>query len=137
MGMAFRPDFPPELPRRSGCWPVPPAGLCIEPNGACRVGYAEDEDMDRRDIIAIGGSTGAVEALKHLCGNLPADLAATLFIVVHVGNRGNDLLAGVLNASSPLAITTAVDGEVVKPSHAYVAPADRHLLVIDNVLRLG
>jgi two-component system chemotaxis response regulator CheB len=30
-----------------------------------------------------------------------------------------------------------VDGEVLQPGHAYVAPADHHLLVIDNEVRLG
>jgi two-component system chemotaxis response regulator CheB len=93
--------------------------------------------MARRDIIAIGGSTGAVDAVRQLCRDLPVDLVATLFIVIHVGKRGNDLLAGIFNSDSPIAITTAVDGETLRPGHAYVAPADRHLLVIDNVVRLG
>lgn len=90
-----------------------------------------------RDIIAIGGSAGAVDAVKQLCRDLPADLAAKLFIVIHVGARGNDLLAGIFNGDSPITITTAVDGETMLPGHAYVAPADRHLLLLDNVVRLG
>ena len=93
--------------------------------------------MGGRDIIAIGGSTGAVDAVKQLCRDLPADLVAKLLIVIHVGAKGNNLLAGIFNAESPIAITTAVDNEVLRPGHAYVAPADRHLLVIDNVVRLG
>lgn len=93
--------------------------------------------MGRRDIIAIGGSLGAVEAMKQLCEALPADLAATLFVVIHVGAVGKDLLAGIFDARSPLSIRTAVDGEVITPGHGYVAPADHHLLVIDNVVKLG
>jgi two-component system chemotaxis response regulator CheB len=68
---------------------------------------------------------------------MPGDLAATLFIVIHVGERGNDLLAGIFDAHSPIPVTTAVDGEALRPGHAFVAPADRHLLVIDDRLRLG
>jgi len=93
--------------------------------------------MSRRDIIAIGGSSGAVGAVKQLCRDLPADLAATLFIVIHVGAEGNNLLASIFDAHSPIAVTTAVEGESLRPGHAYIAPADRHLLVIDNVVRLG
>lgn len=93
--------------------------------------------MSRRDIIAIGGSLGAVDAVKQLCRDLPGDLAATMFAVIHVGAQGNNLLAGIFDAQSALSISTAVDGEVLRGGHAYVAPADHHLLVIDNVVRLG
>jgi two-component system chemotaxis response regulator CheB len=93
--------------------------------------------MSRRDIIAIGGSLGAVDAVKQLCRDLPADLAASIFIVIHVGANGNNLLAGIFDADSAISIRTAVDGEVLRPGHAYVAPADHHLLVIGNVVRLG
>ena len=93
--------------------------------------------MSRRDIIAIGGSLGAIDAVKQLCRDLPADLAATMFVVIHVGAVGSDLLAEIFNAQSKLAISTAVDGEVLRRGHAYIAPADHHLLVIDNIVRLG
>ncbi|MBB5536390.1 chemotaxis protein CheB [Rhizobium giardinii] len=93
--------------------------------------------MDRRDIIAIGGSVGAIAAIKNLLRDLPRDLAATLFIVIHVGARGNDLLADVLGASAGFPVTTAVDGERAQQGRAYVAPADHHLLVIDDTIRLG
>jgi two-component system, chemotaxis family, protein-glutamate methylesterase/glutaminase len=93
--------------------------------------------MSRRDIIAIGGSLGAIDAVKQLCRDLPADLAATMFVVIHVGAVGNDLLAEIFNAQSKLAISTAVDGEALRRGHAYIAPADHHLLVIDNIVRLG
>ena len=56
--------------------------------------------MSRRDIIAIGGSLGAVDAVKQLCRDLPADLAASIFIVIHVGANGNNLLAGIFDANS-------------------------------------
>lgn len=93
--------------------------------------------MSRRDIVAIGGSLGAVDAVARLCRDLPADFAATLFIVIHVGALGNDLLAGLLDAQSAISVSTATDGEVLRRGHAYVAPADHHLLVVDDVLRLG
>jgi two-component system chemotaxis response regulator CheB len=93
--------------------------------------------MSRRDVIAIGGSAGAVDAVRRLCAELPGDLAATMFIVVHVGAEGNNLLAGIFDAHSSISVKTAIDGESLKPGHAYVAPADHHLLVIDNKVRLG
>jgi two-component system, chemotaxis family, protein-glutamate methylesterase/glutaminase len=94
-------------------------------------------DMARRDIIAIGGSLGAVDAVQRLCRELPAGLAATIFVVIHVGAEGNNLLASIFAAQSLILIKTAVDGEALQPGCGYVAPADHHLLVIGDVIRLG
>ncbi|HVB89868.1 MAG TPA: chemotaxis protein CheB [Beijerinckiaceae bacterium] len=93
--------------------------------------------MSRRDIIAIGGFLGAVEAVRKLCRDLPADLAATLFIFIHVGTRGKNLLAGIIYAQSALSVRTAVDDEILRRGHVYVAPPDRHLLVMGDVIKLG
>lgn len=93
--------------------------------------------MSQRDIIAIGGSLGAVDAVKRLFGNLPADFAATIFIVIHVGSESPNLLADIFDADSAISVTTAIDGEMPQRGHAYVAPAGHHLLVIDGVVRLG
>ncbi|AFL54520.1 two-component system chemotaxis response regulator CheB [Sinorhizobium fredii] len=93
--------------------------------------------MDRRDVIAIGGSAGAVGALKQLLRELPPDFAATLFVVVHVGALGKNLLAEIFAHHATISVKTAVDGERVLPGNVYVAPADHHLLVIDGVTRLG
>ncbi|WP_181161131.1 chemotaxis protein CheB [Labrys okinawensis] len=93
--------------------------------------------MDRRDIIAIGGSFGAVSAVQRLCHDLPADLGAAVFIVIHVGPSGTNQLASIFNERSSLSVTTAAEGELVRKGHVYVAPADRHLLVIDGRIRLG
>ena len=93
--------------------------------------------MDHHRVIAIGGSTGAIEALKTICARLPADLPASVFIVVHVGAEGRDLLAGILDGLCPLPVQTARDGQDVQPGHVYVAPADHHLLIIDGIIRLG
>lgn len=89
------------------------------------------------DIIAIGGSLGAVEAVKRLCMALPGDLAAAVLVTIHVGARGQDLLGSIFNEAGPLSAATARDGEAVCPGRIYVAPADHHLLTIDGVIRLG
>lgn len=91
----------------------------------------------RHDVIAIGGSLGSVDALKHLCAQLPADLPAAVLVVVHVCSLGKNLLADIFDRNSPLAVSTAEEGEPVHAGHVYVAPADRHLLTIDRSIRLG
>ena len=46
--------------------------------------------MDEREkrLIAIGGSVGAIGAVRTLCQSLPRDLGAALCVVVHVGGTG-------------------------------------------------
>lgn len=93
--------------------------------------------MCRRDVIAIGGSLGAVDAVKRLCRDLPGALTAAMAVVIHVGERGHDLLAEIFGEHSAIPVRTASDGEAFERGHAYVAPAGYHLLVIDDTLRLG
>ena len=93
--------------------------------------------MASHDIIVIGGSTGSIPVLKQLCSDLPVDLPAAVFVVVHVGAQGQDLLAAILNGSGALPVTTAQDGEAIRRGRIYVAPADRHLLIGDDIIRLG
>jgi len=80
---------------------------------------------------------GAVEAVRRLCRELPADLPASLFVVLHIGVHGQNLLASIIQEEAHIGVSTAEDGETMRPGHAYIAPADRHLLVIGDVIRLG
>jgi two-component system, chemotaxis family, protein-glutamate methylesterase/glutaminase len=90
-----------------------------------------------RDIIVIGGSTGSLDVLHQLLADLPPDLPAAVFLVVHVGDIGRNLTASALERQSRLPIATAVDGERIKHGRIYVAPSGHHLLVMDDVVRLG
>ena len=92
--------------------------------------------MATRDIIVLGGSTGAIEALQRLCADLPADLPAAVFSVLHVGH-GPDLLASMLDQAGPLPAVTAEDGVLIERGKVYVAPADHHLILADQIIRLG
>ena len=91
--------------------------------------------MDR--VIAIGGSAGAIGAVRALCDTLPKDIPAAVCIVIHVGARGNNLIADVFGERCPIPVTTAVDGQKLEQGRAYVAAADNHLIVMDDTIRLG
>ena len=87
------------------------------------------------DMIVIGASTGGVEALMRLMATLPADLPATVCIVLHLPPEGPSHLAEILGRSGELPVTQAYDGESLVLSHVYIAPPDRHLLVEQGCLR--
>src|ERR1700712_5595189 len=93
--------------------------------------------MSTRDIIAIGGSTGALNELKCIFADLPADLPAAGFVVLHITSGSRGILADILDAAGPMAVKTAAEGDLIENSRAYVAPAGQHLLVDNGTIRLG
>ena len=94
-----------------------------------------DDNLHR--IVAIGGSAGAIGAVKRMCASMPSQLPAAVCIVVHVGSLGDNLLASILNDCCPFPVHTAEEAQKLEAGKAYVAPADHHLLVMDGVIRLG
>jgi two-component system chemotaxis response regulator CheB len=80
-----------------------------------------------RSVIVIGASAGGVEALKTIVGDLPADLPATIFIVVHVGQVS--YLPEILDRAAALKTSVAENGAKFKPGNIYVAPPGAHLLL--------
>ncbi|WP_437539543.1 chemotaxis protein CheB [Sorangium sp. So ce726] len=92
--------------------------------------------MPEPDIITIGASAGGVEALIVLLGGLPADLPASLFVVLHLPPTARSMLATILGRSTRLQVGVAVDGEPIERGRVYVAPVDNHLLLGDGVVRV-
>ncbi|AEV83622.1 two-component system, chemotaxis family, response regulator CheB [Actinoplanes sp. SE50] len=93
--------------------------------------------MTNRDLIAVGASAGGVEALRALVAGLPADLPAAVLVVLHLPRSAPSALPQILTRSGPLPAAIATDGEEPAPGRIYVAPADRHLLVLDGRIRLS
>lgn len=89
-----------------------------------------------KDIVVIGASAGGIEALRVLAGGLPADLPASLFIVLHTSPEAPSMLADILDRSGRLPALTPNDGELIRAGTIYVAPPDRHLLVEPNRVRV-
>jgi two-component system, chemotaxis family, protein-glutamate methylesterase/glutaminase len=85
--------------------------------------------MPDRDIVVVGASAGGVEALTNLVGSLPADLRASVFVVLHVPATGSSALPGILARHGPLPASHAKDGEPIERGRIYVAPPDHHLLL--------
>lgn len=79
------------------------------------------------DIVAIGASAGSIEVLLEMVGELPADLAAAVFVVVHQSADHPSPLPELLSRRGPLPATHPLHGEAIEPGAIYVAPPDNHL----------
>jgi two-component system chemotaxis response regulator CheB len=84
--------------------------------------------MPKRDIIVVGASAGGVETLIRLVQDLPANLPAAVFIVLHIP-PGVSNLPHILSRNGPLPAFHPQDGAVIQHGQIYVAPPDRHLVV--------
>jgi two-component system chemotaxis response regulator CheB len=88
-----------------------------------------------RDVVVIGASAGGVEALQVLAAHLDPELAASIFVVLHVPAHGASVLPSLLARAGPLPASHARDGEAIEPGRIYVAPPDLHLLLDDDAIR--
>ncbi len=95
-------------------------------------------------LIAIGSSTGGVEALHTVLSRFPPDCPPTL-IVQHVNATFAGAIAQSLDSACPAKVSLAQSDIVLEPGHVYLAPGgDRHLLAAPagsgkfrSVLRAG
>jgi two-component system chemotaxis response regulator CheB len=93
--------------------------------------------VEPRDIVVIGGSAGAIEALTHLVVDLPGQLDAAIFVVVHTIPVGASRLPEILSRRGALRAAVASDGEPIVCDRIYVAPPDAHILIEAGRTRLS
>src|SRR5437868_6955536 len=90
------------------------------------------DHMAAHDIIVVGASAGGVEALMRLVRGLPPDLPAAVFVVLHVPAGSTSALPELLTRAGALPASHAQHHQQIKHGRIYVAPPDRHLLVVNG-----
>lgn len=87
-------------------------------------------------ILAIGASTGGVEALLTIISAFPADCPATV-VTQHMPATFTASFAARLNKASAATVTEAVEGDLMMPGHVYIAPGGlTHLEVAGTTPRV-
>jgi two-component system chemotaxis response regulator CheB len=69
--------------------------------------------------------------------DLPEDLPASVFIVLHIPPMPTSALPTILGRRARLPVAHAIEGEAIKTGRIYVAPPDRHLLVLPGRVRVA
>jgi two-component system chemotaxis response regulator CheB len=85
--------------------------------------------MATHDTIVIGASAGGVQVLTKLVEDLPRDLPAAVFIVLHIRADAPSMLPEILGRESLLPVVHAKNHEEIRQGRIYVAPPDHHLLI--------
>jgi two-component system chemotaxis response regulator CheB len=80
-------------------------------------------------VLAVGSSTGGPQALFALFGGLPKGFPLPVLVTQHMPKTFTPILADHISKLGGMPCAEAVDGETLKPGHAYLAPGDCHMLV--------
>ena len=70
-------------------------------------------------VIAIGGSAGAIGAVREFCVSLSPEVAAAIRLVIHVGANGTNRLADLFGGRCPIPFSTAIEGEELTGGRGY------------------
>ncbi|WP_167942514.1 chemotaxis-specific protein-glutamate methyltransferase CheB [Desulfobaculum xiamenense] len=90
----------------------------------------------KRDVIAIGVSTGGPPAVQKVLSQLPADLPAGILIAQHMPAAFTGPFAKRLDGVCALTVKEAEHGERFAPRTVYVAPGGKHLRIDQKISRI-
>ncbi|MGC3960366.1 MAG: chemotaxis response regulator protein-glutamate methylesterase [Verrucomicrobiota bacterium] len=79
-----------------------------------------------RQIIAIGSSTGGVEALGQVLTKLPVGLPG-IAITQHIPPYFSRVFAERINSQAAIEVREAAEGDLLQPGMALIAPGDYHM----------
>ena len=85
-------------------------------------------------IIAIGASTGGTEAIKEVLIRMPLNCPG-IVITQHIPEAFSGPFARRMDSVATISVCEARDGQQVLPAHAYIAPGDRHLMLVRDGAR--
>src|SRR5437764_1622280 len=89
-------------------------------------------DGTGHDVVVIGASAGGIEALTTLVANLPGDLRAAVFVVIHLPTGGTSVLPAILDRAGPLPAEHVQGSPKIEQGRIYVGPPDFHLELGDG-----
>jgi two-component system, chemotaxis family, protein-glutamate methylesterase/glutaminase len=96
---------------------------------------AQPSPVARRELLAIGASTGGPEAIRRILSALPETAPPTV-IVQHMPAGFTHAFAEHLNRTSRMEVREACSGDVLRPGLALIAPGGKHLCVRRVAARL-
>lgn len=85
--------------------------------------------------IAIGASSGGVDALLRIAAALPPRFPAIVLVTQHIGTLPS-ILPELMRGRGPNHAVHPADGDRPVPGTIYIAPPDQHLLVEQGRIRL-
>ncbi len=87
-------------------------------------------------VVAIGASTGGLEAVSALLKNLSDDTGMAYIIVQHLNKDHKSYLTSILSKITKMDVQEIDDMELIKPNNVYVIPYNKGITVMDGHIKL-
>ncbi len=88
-------------------------------------------------IVGIGASAGGLEALEQFFRHVSANSGMAFVLVQHLDPSHVSLLTEILQRTTAMPVTEALDGISVEPNHVYVIPPNREMAIFHGKLQLS
>jgi two-component system, chemotaxis family, protein-glutamate methylesterase/glutaminase len=83
-------------------------------------------------VVVVGGSAGALGALRTILSTLPAGLDAAVLVTLHTSPEGPGQTADILQRATALRVAYPLGLEPLLNGRVYVAPPDYHLQTVGH-----
>lgn len=87
--------------------------------------------------MVIGASAGGLDAVSTVLAQLPTEMAAAVFVVLHTPPEGGSGYVAALANASALPVRLARDEDTIYHGNVYVARPDHHLLLMSEHVRVA
>jgi len=108
---------------------VTPSGVPCPPPARAAAAPTVPCGTPKRDVVAIGVSTGGPPAVQKVLSALPADFPASIVIAQHMPQAFTGPFAKRLDGLCKISVKEAEPGDRLKPGCAFIAPGGRHLML--------
>ncbi len=88
-------------------------------------------------IVGIGASAGGLEALEQFFRHVPSHSGMAFVLVQHLDPSHVSLLTEILQRSTHMPVTEALDEILVEPNRVYVIPPNRDMAIFHGKLQLS
>jgi two-component system chemotaxis response regulator CheB len=87
-------------------------------------------------IVVIGSSTGGPQALQTVLGQIPANFPVPIVVAQHMPAQFTLALAKRLDATCPLRVVEAKDGDPLTKGTVYIGPGGMHLRITPSSVKV-
>ena len=96
------------------------------------------EDLKKlHPVVAIGASSGGLQALNELLENLPPDLGMSYVVIQHLSPTHESILPELLARKTKMKVHSVTDGIHIEPDNVYVIPPNTYMSIVDSKLTLS
>lgn len=86
----------------------------------------------RNKAVVIGGSAGSYKVVMKIISSLPKNLNVPFFICLHRLRSARNGFAETMRIHTPYQVVEPVDKEAIESNKIYIAPANYHLIILNN-----